>query len=72
MIAVTALGLMSGTSMDAIDIALLKTDGKRIFEFGPIGETPFTPEERALLRGATRRPFRRARHGGARADRETH
>jgi anhydro-N-acetylmuramic acid kinase len=52
MIAVTALGLMSGTSMDAIDIALLKTDGKRIFEFGPIGETPFTPEERALLREA--------------------
>ncbi len=48
----TALGMMSGTSMDAIDLAILKTDGERIFEFGPVAEAPFSAEERALLREA--------------------
>lgn len=31
----TAIGLMSGTSMDGIDVALLKTDGEAALEFGP-------------------------------------
>ncbi|MCW8914829.1 MAG: anhydro-N-acetylmuramic acid kinase [Magnetovibrio sp.] len=31
----TAIGLMSGTSLDGIDISLIKTDGEGFVEFGP-------------------------------------
>ncbi len=34
---VWALGAMSGTSLDGVDAALLRTDGERIFEFGDNG-----------------------------------
>ncbi|RIA56266.1 anhydro-N-acetylmuramic acid kinase [Dichotomicrobium thermohalophilum] len=49
---VTALGLMSGTSLDGVDIALIETDGHAVQRFGPVGERPFTLQERDLLRGA--------------------
>lgn len=39
--AIWALGMMSGTSLDGIDAALLLTDGETISAFGPGAETPF-------------------------------
>jgi anhydro-N-acetylmuramic acid kinase len=48
----TAIGLMSGTSLDGVDVAMIETDGKRIKGFGPTGYRPYTPHERTLLRQA--------------------
>lgn len=45
----TAIGLMSGTSMDGVDVALLKTDGTTIQEFGPTYFSPYTPDLRSLI-----------------------
>src|ERR1700740_2354706 len=46
----TAIGLMSGTSLDGVDVALIETDGKRVKAFGPSGYRPYSESERALLR----------------------
>jgi anhydro-N-acetylmuramic acid kinase len=47
-----ALGLMSGTSMDGIDVALLDTDGDRELRQGPAASYAYPPEIKAKLRSA--------------------
>ena len=45
-----AIGLMSGTSLDGVDVAVIETDGERISAFGPTGYRAYAEGERALLR----------------------
>jgi anhydro-N-acetylmuramic acid kinase len=47
-----AIGTMSGTSMDGVDVALIETDGERIVSLGPSGYRPYSDSERATLRQA--------------------
>jgi anhydro-N-acetylmuramic acid kinase len=64
---ISAIGLMSGTSLDGIDVALINTDGWQIGRFGPTGYRAYDEPERALLRqalaDAARLTDRRARPG---------
>ena len=48
----TALGLMSGTSLDGIDVALIRTDGEDIVERGPSQTYVYADEQRNILRAA--------------------
>jgi len=49
---ITALGAMSGTSLDGVDAAVLETDGVAIHGFGPQAYRAYTAKERATLRAA--------------------
>jgi anhydro-N-acetylmuramic acid kinase len=46
-----AIGLMSGTSLDGIDVAVVTTDGRDRAEPGPALTVPYSPSLRARLRG---------------------
>jgi len=46
------IGLMSGTSLDGIDAALIETDGEAVVRPGPSLTIPYTAQARALLRAA--------------------
>jgi anhydro-N-acetylmuramic acid kinase len=48
----TAIGLMSGTSLDGIDIALMRTDGREIVERGPFMGIAYDPAFRKRLASA--------------------
>src|SRR5436305_1293790 len=47
-----AIALMSGTSMDGIDVALIETDGERVSRFGPSAVYPYREHEVEILRRA--------------------
>jgi anhydro-N-acetylmuramic acid kinase len=51
-----AIGLMSGTSMDGIDVAALETDGERVAWTAAALTIPYAPEVRAALARAIRAP----------------
>lgn len=48
-IALNAIGLMSGTSLDGIDVALLRSDGEHELERGPFLSVPYSAEFREKL-----------------------
>ena len=48
------LGFMTGTSLDAVDMAVLETDGETISAFGPAGERKLSEATRDLMLEATR------------------
>jgi anhydro-N-acetylmuramic acid kinase len=48
----TAIGLMSGTSYDGVDVALIETDGEEIGRLGPTGYRPYSDPEREVVRHA--------------------
>jgi anhydro-N-acetylmuramic acid kinase len=49
---VQAIGLMSGTSMDGVDVALIETDGEAVVRPGPSGFRPYASDEREAIRAA--------------------
>jgi anhydro-N-acetylmuramic acid kinase len=47
-----AMGMMSGTSLDGVDAALVHTDGEQVDAFGPTLFRPYSDAERETLRRA--------------------
>ncbi|MGC6476639.1 MAG: anhydro-N-acetylmuramic acid kinase [Parvibaculales bacterium] len=44
-----SIGLMSGTSLDGVDVAILETNGKNAISFGPFQTFPYNEEARQIL-----------------------
>lgn len=51
------LGFMTGTSLDAVDMAVIETDGHDILSFGPAGEMKLDTETRAIIEDAIEDAF---------------
>lgn len=51
------LGFMTGTSLDAVDMAVIETDGHAILSFGPAGEMKLDGETRAVIEDAIEDAF---------------
>lgn len=49
MAAICAIGLMSGTSMDGIDLAMVRTDGENLVERGPAFFVPYEADFRRRI-----------------------
>ena len=50
---VWAIGLMTGTALDGfVDVALIRTDGETVFEFGEFALFPYADTDRAVLQDA--------------------
>src|SRR6266545_3445586 len=47
-----ALGLMSGTSVDGVDVALIETDGEQVKSFGDFMTVPYADDVRRRIRTA--------------------
>jgi anhydro-N-acetylmuramic acid kinase len=54
----TAIGLMSGTSMDGIDVAVIDTDGERVLATGPWSTHPYPAQLRAEVAAVAADPKR--------------
>ena len=46
------MGLKSGTSMDGIDLAIIRTDGEKAIDFGPRAFVSYNPANRQLIEEA--------------------
>ena len=49
MSSICAIGLMSGTSYDGVDVALLNTDGEGIDRVGPTGYRPYSEQRHVAV-----------------------
>ncbi len=52
-------GTMSGTSLDGVDAAMIRTDGIHVLEFGRTGYRPYSQAEQEILRSALGQEFGR-------------
>lgn len=49
------IGLMSGTSLDGVDAAIIETDGETVFSFGDVISLSYSAIEREILGNATQK-----------------